>query len=168
MSRSTTVSKKLIADTEEAHIHQYRMPEPGERYLECEFCGEHAVFGREVTSIRQVDRYRSHYREFPEYRKQFRLAFLAAWQYYKRPGNYTWRLTLDRAIAAGAFPAEFGRKIDAGLNAAAEYWLEKVFADTHLAQPASSSERAQARKPQPGQEARQTPRNLDSYPGETA
>ena len=61
MSRSTTVSKKLIADTEEAHIHQYRMPEPGERYLECEFCGEHAVFGREVTSIRQVDRYRSHY-----------------------------------------------------------------------------------------------------------
>ena len=121
------VTKKLIPDTSGKHSHQYRMPEPGERYLECEFCGEHAVFGREVTSIRQVDRYRSHYREFPEYRKQFRLAFLAAWQYYKRPSDVTWRRTLDRAIAGGAFPAEFGSKINAGLNAAAEYWFEQAF-----------------------------------------
>ena len=103
------------------------MPEPGERYLECEFCGAKAIFGREVTGIRQVDEYRRHYSAFPKYRKQFRLAFLAAWQYYKRPGDYAWRSTLDRAIAAGPFPAEFGAKIDAGLNAAAEYWFNQAF-----------------------------------------
>ena len=123
------MSKKLIPDSEDMdmHVHQYRMPEPGERYLECEFCGERYIFGREVTSIRQVDQYRRRYSVFPEYRQQFRLAFLAAWQYYKRPGDFTWRSTLDRAIAAGAFPAELGSSIDAGLNAAAEYWFSQAF-----------------------------------------
>ena len=121
------MSNKLIPDTKKRHFHQYRMPHPGERYLECEFCGAQMIFGREINSIRQVDQYRQRYKAFPEYRKQFRLAFLSAWQYYKRPDDFAWRSTLDRAIAAGAFPPDFVSAIDEGVAASAEYWFNKAF-----------------------------------------